>query len=85
MVGALLLLFVIIGSATGTNAPTAAVPAPAVVPPAAPVVPAAVAVPGDVVGRNAQIVSGELTALGLTNVSFASADADDTVVVLLQN
>lgn len=88
VVGGLFLLIVIIGSTNRTSTtPAVATPAPAVAAGAA--APAAVAstvtLPSDVVGRNAQIVSGELTGLGLTNVTFASRDAEDTVVVLLQN
>lgn len=87
VVAAILLLLVIIASTNRTpTTPTVPAPAPAVAAPTAPAAaPATVTLPGDVVGRNAQIVSGELTGLGLTNVTYASRDAEDTVVVLLQN
>lgn len=86
---AVFVVLVIAGS-FGSKTPTTTTPtpAPAAVPSAAAppaVAPAPVTVPPDVVGRNAQIVDDQLRGLGLTNVTYASQDPEDTVVVLLQN
>lgn len=59
------------------------VPAP-VTPPTSSAPPVPVTLP-DVEGRNLQIVSEELTRLGLTNVSLASADESDKVVLYPPN
>jgi len=67
-------------------APVAAPPAVPAAPPAVPTTPAPVEVTlPEVGGRNGQIVMDELTELGLTNVTTASADANATVVLLPAN
>jgi hypothetical protein len=79
----------VIAGALGPKTPPAPVqptaPAPVASPSAPAVAPAAVTLPADVVGRNAQIVDGQLRGLGLTNITYASQDPEDTVVVLLAN
>lgn len=47
--------------------------------------PAVLTIPEDLVGQNAAIVDDRLRDLGFTDVQYASADEDDTFVLLLAN
>ncbi|MGH3981348.1 MAG: exonuclease domain-containing protein [Pseudonocardiaceae bacterium] len=84
IVGAIVLLLFIISIAGGNenSLPTTTTPTPKAQAPAGPT---QVTVPGDLVGNNAQLADDELRKLGISDISYASQDADNTFAPPLQN
>ncbi len=85
IVGGTVLLLFIIGVANGGDKNSTSTATPAAPQTQAPVVPAQVTLPADLVGKNAQFTDDELRRLGIVNISYASQDAKDQVVLPLAN